>query len=515
VYTDNSLQLGAKKVTQRLSVAVENEIPDSPVPSEYLKAFSVPPTPNLDDVEDETASMSQPYGCHKNSPSDARSQSSESYEHDTEYEALLAANTMANVGVLASMRNIGVGRKLMSAHHEPSLSERLSPSGRQRKRAGSEATRNSLVGTEWTLFLGNDGTPSRSMGKDVLASLTSATGAVGIRSLDGVRARTKSESALNSFAFGDKTPKGIKRVRSSTTSSLAGPPHLVPGRSSPPPPVPKLPKRRHVEKSEDWTLSLPLLPPEENENLSSSTMKSKDTTRISGSVFASPSTTTLAAPGNDNIARSSSKRSIPPRPEIVVCVEGVPVEADDLDADVENADESTVAGSPVDDTFEIELDSLGLDDEDDSEPESLVEMGTGGLPTTPLLFSVPRVVSKGSGMECATWGDEEIKDSIRKKGRRLSDGLEGLMGMGGVSVRLSVNADGESICVMDEQAEDAESEDGKLGEPSEGPPMTDAMRENLAKLDALSADLKRLNDLLKQGVGENVSMNSCPAVVAN
>lgn len=497
--SDNSLQLGAKKVTQRLSVAVENEIPDSPVPSEYLKAFSVPPTPNLDDVEDETASMSQPYGCHKNSPSDTRSQSSESYEDDPEYEALLAANTIANVGMLASMRNIGVGRKLMSAHHEPSLSERLSPSGSQRKRAGSETIRNSLVGAEWTLFLGNDGTPTPSVGKDVLASLTSATGEAGIRSLDGVRARTKSESALNSFAFGDQRPKGVKRVRSSTTASLAGSPHLVPGRSSPPPPVPKLPKRRHVDKSEDWTLSLPLLPPEKNENPGSSTTKSKDTTRISGPVFAAASTTTFAAPSsNNNTPLSSSKRSTVPQPEIVVCVEGVAVEADGLDADY-NADESTVAGSPVDDAFEIELDSLGLDDEDDSEPESPVEMsGTGGLPNDPLLFSVPRVVSKGSGMECATWGDGEIKD---KKGRRLSDGLEGLMGMAGVSVRLSVNADGESICVMDENAECGE---GESEEPPEGPPTTDAM-ENLAKLDALSADLKRLNDLLKQGVGANVS----------
>ena len=172
------------------------EVPPSPVPSEYIKAFSNTPNHTGDDDDD---SVSHGHTALSHSPS----QSSESYEHDPEYEALLAANTRANVGELASMRNIGVGRRLMSGHPQPPSSciDSSSSKYEKRKRILSEAIRHPSMSGEWTLFLGNDDTPPRR--EDIIADLSSIP-MTGIKTLSGVRARTKSESALNTLGLGHK-----------------------------------------------------------------------------------------------------------------------------------------------------------------------------------------------------------------------------------------------------------------------------------------------------------------------
>ena len=451
------------------------EVPPSPVPSEYIKAFSNSSNRVRDDDND---SFSNPRAA----PSYAPSQSTESYEHDPEYEALLAANTRANVGELASMRNIGVGRRLMSGYPQP-LSSRIDPTSPKiegkRKKDHNEAPWPGMSG-EWTLFLGNDGTPPRR--EDIIADLCSVP-MTGIKTL-GVRTRTKSESALNALGLGNKSPCGMKRARSST---------LAPNSSIQViPPVPKLVKKKQAHNSEDWTLSLPLLPDD------------RDPINLNAVEAVSPRISNpLVAPVHD--AKSE--------PEMAICVEG-DVLNDDFNMD--DTDDKTVAEFQVVDLgFGLDIDSLDFEDEDDSlfdfSADSAPDEAPFGLPTDRLLFNVPRVVSEGSGMECATWGEEADERVIKKRGRRLSDGLDGLLGMAGVSIRVDVDEDGESVCVVNELcvntdvAED-ESEEGSRIEGYVDHIPTDVMKENFARLDALSADLKRFNELLKEGVSTTVSI---------
>jgi len=447
------------------------EVPPSPVPSEYTRAFSNPARSGNDDDDDDSHLFA--------TPSYAPSQSSESYGHDPEYEALIAANTLANVGELASMRNIGVGRRLMSGHPQPP-SSRIDPTSSRnegkRKRVHSEATRHSGMGGEWTLFLGNDDTPPRR--EDIIADLNSVP-MTGIKTLSGVRARTKSESALKSLGLG--RPCGMKRAKSST---------LVPGSSSTPPlpPMPRLVKQQ-ILKSDDWTLSLPLLTPGEKDRGE------------------------LSTPDVD-LSRSISN-PVPPirgaKPPAQYLEPESVVMGDEFNLDDE--DDMTIAESQVADApFVLDIDSLDFED-DDSLLDFSVNSASDRAPNLDhLLFSVPRVVSKGSGMESAKWGEEVDENLIKKKGRRLSDGLDSLLGMAGVSVRVDVNEDGESVCIVDGLSLNTEevgngSEEGLEmgGHESADPGTSDAMKENLARLDALSADLKRFNQLLKEGINTPVS----------
>lgn len=462
------------------------DVPPSPVPSEYIKAF--PNSSNRVREDDDHDSISNPRAA----PSYAPSQSTESYEHDPEYEALLAANTRANVGELASMRNIGVGRRLMSGFPQPPSCriDPMSPTTQgKRTKVHSETAWPSVSG-EWTLFLGNDGTPPRR--EDIIADLCSVP-MTGIKTL-GIRARTKSESALNALGLGHKSPCGMKRARSST---------LAPSSSiqAPPPPVPKLVKKKQARNSEDWTLSLPLLP-DDGDPIKLTTVEA-DSSRISD---------TLAAPVRD--AKSE--------PEM-----GIFVENDflNVESNTDDTDDKTVAELQVVDLgFGPDIDSLDFEDDDDSlfdfSADSAPDGTPYGLPTDRLLFNVPRVVSKGSGMECATWGEEADEHVIKKRGRRLSDGLDGLLGMAGVSIRVDVDEDGESVCVVNELCVNAdiaevESEEGTRIEGHVDHSPTDAMKENLARLDALSADLRRFNELLKEGVSTTVSIFQVAEIPTN
>jgi len=457
---------------------LSGEVPPSPVPSEYTRAFSNPTRTGNDDDDDDD---SHPFTA----PSYAPSQSSESYGHDPEYEALLAANTRANVGELASMRNIGVGRRLMSGYPQPP-SSRIDPTSSsnegKRKRVHSEVTRHSGMGGEWTLFLGNDDTPPRR--EDIIADLNSVS-MTGIKSLSGVRARTKSESALKSLGLGHKRPFVMKRAKSS---------NLVPGSSSTPlsslPPVPRLVKQQ-ILKSDDWTLSLPLLPPVEKD------------------------------PGDTeaDLSRSNSN-SVPlirgAKPPAQYLERECVVMDDEFDLDDgDDGDDMTIAESQVvvDAPFVLDIDSLDLEDDDSLLDYSINSTSDRAPNLDHLLFSVPRVVSKGSGMESAKWGEEVDEDIIKKKGRRLSDGLDSLEGMAGVSVRVDVNEDGESVCIVDglslnteEVGNGSEEGCGMEGHEFVDPDASDATKENLARLDALSADLKRFNELLKEGISTTVSI---------
>lgn len=435
---------------------------------------------------------------HSHSPSNSESQSSESHEHDPEYEALLAANTLANAGVLGSIRNIGVGRQLLSAESSAPADSTLSKN-EKRKRLKS-GVRSGTVGSEWTLYLENDDDipPKRRGSPFTNFGLASGT------SFEGVRARTKSESALGTSEFG-KEP-GIKRSRSSTMAGLAGADGFTFNTpSSPPPPVPKLPKMKEVQKSEDWTLSLPILQPDKGEpvsqNSGGASLKSSKTLSNPVPTVPAASTATLIA-GSDNTLMRSTRHTYP-QPEVVVCIDGVEIEDDDDEIETTCADEEIVADSQAT-PFGLDIDSLELDDDDE---DSLLDFSadtavTGGpfLHPDHVHLSVPRVVSQGSGIESATWGSEIVDEAIRKRRRRFSDGLESLMAMAGVCVRMRVNADGESICVVDGQSvytkcEDDEDDDVRTEETT-----SDATKENIARLDALSADLKRFNELLKEGV---------------
>jgi hypothetical protein len=209
---------------------------------------------------------------------------------------------------------------------------------------------------------------------------------------------------------------------------------------------------------------------------------------------------------------------------VVVCVDGIIVGDDELD--LYSADDMTVAESQVQDApFGLDIDSLDLEDEDDSllgfSANSAPE-GPSLLPLNRLLFSVPRLVSKGSGIECATWGEEVAEEITRNRGRRLSDGLDGLLGVAGMSVRVDVNEDGESVCVVDGLSLNTQEVEGGTeevlrmeGYESANTVAPEAMKENLARLDALSADLKRFNKLLKEGVSATVSNLDTPKIPAN
>lgn len=483
----------------------EGDVPESPIPEEYLQTFSMPSNSSARE-DDDSHTVSHPYQMHSHShsPSNSHSQSSESYEHDPEYEALLAANTLANAGVLGSIRNIGVGRQLLSAHSESRDPSSLKIKGK-RKKSKSDIRG---VENEWTLYLGNDD-DIPPMRQDLLGDIGHepfglASGSIG-KSLEGVRGRTKSESALGTLEFG-KTP-GIRRSRSSTMAGLAG----VNGftfdtLSSPPPPVPKLPKERQIQCSEDWTLSLPILPPDKGEpvNPSSEGTNLKGSKDLSDPVSTAAATTaTLIAGGSNTLGRSISKRHTYPQPEVIVCVEGVEVEDDDeIETDSDGAGQATVAGSQSGIPFGLDLDSLELDEDDDSLLDFSADTTVTGGPGL-MHFSVPRIVSKGSGIESATWGSEIIDDAIRKRRRRFSDGLESLMAMAGVSVRMGVDSDGESVCFVDGQSlHTTNGEEGDGDERTEEGETVKATntKENLARLDALSADLKRFNELLKEGV---------------
>lgn len=457
------------------------EVPLGPVPSEYVNSFSNTFI-RAEENDDDSISHS------RSDPSSPPSQSSESHENDPEYEALLAANTLANVGELASMRNIGVGRQLMSGYPQPSSSHidhTFSKNEGKRKRVRSEAIRLPSMSGEWTLFLGNDDTPPRR--EDIIADMCSVP-MTGIKTLNGVRARTKSESALSALGL----RKNGSHVKGATLALAPGPSALA--LSFLQPPVPKPGKKKQMPDPEDWTLSLPMLPPDE-----------EGPARLTSEADLS-----RARRISDPLVIRGPKITIHyPQPEVVDRVEGVVHDVLDLD----DADDMTVAEYQVPDaSFGLDIDSLDLEDEDDS----LLDYSTNLTPDRTLndpsvgrlLFSVPRVVSRGSGIECASWGEEVDEEIIKKKrGRRLSDGLESLLGMAGVSVRVDVNEDGESVCIVDGLSLNTdEVEDGSDGgtrmeghEPS-SPGASDTMKENLARLDALSADLKRFNELLKEGV---------------
>lgn len=485
--------------TQLLTFAsgTEGDYLDSPLPEEYFQTFSNSSAQEDDDPH----TISHPYQMH--SPSNSHSRSSGSYEHDSEYEALLAANTLANAGVLGSIRNIGVGRQLMSAHVEPQDPSSLKIE-RNRK---CDNQCDAGVGSEWTLYLGNDD-DIPPVTQDLLADISHepfglASGSMG-KSLEGVRGRTKSESALRTLEFG-KTP-GIQRLRSSTMTGLAG-------FTSPPPPVPELPKERQIQSSDDWTLSLPILPPDKGVpvNPNSEEKNLKGSNDLSDPVSTAASSATLIAGGGNTLRRSISKRHTYSQPEVIVCVEGVAVEDDDqIGTYSDGAGQATVAGTQRGTSFGLDLDSLELDDDEDEDSlldfsaETTVTGGPGLLPLEHIQFSVPRLVSKGSGIESATWGSEIIDDTVKKRRRRFSDGLESLMAMAGVSVRMGVDSDGASVCVVDGQSlhtTNGEEGDGDERTTEEGETLEATnTKENFARLDALSADLKRFNELLKEGI---------------
>jgi hypothetical protein len=203
---------------------------------------------------------------------------------------------------------------------------------------------------------------------------------------------------------------------------------------------------------------------------------------------------------------------------VVVCVEGVVMD-DELDSD--EVDDMTMAESQVPDTpFGLDINSLDLEDDDSLFDFSINSRSNRSANFNHLLFSVPRVVSRGSGMESAKWGEEVGEEIIEKKGRRLSDGLDSLMGVAGVSIRVDVNEDGESVCIVDGLSLNTEeldngSDEGWRGHEYADPDVSDATKENLARLDALSADLKRFNELLKEGMSSTVSIPETSKIPTN
>jgi len=128
-----------------------------------------------------------------------------------------------------------------------------------------------------------------------------------------------------------------------------------------------------------------------------------------------------------------------------------------------------------------------------------------------VVLCVPRVVSSGSGLEDASRGNRRER-TVSGGGRSYKDAeVESAIDMGRLSDELGEErecGDDQSLQSLESVEESGEDESLKEDEDevettleSEAEKKRRYMKDNLAKLDALSADLANFNELLKNGVG--------------
>ncbi|KAF9527096.1 hypothetical protein CPB83DRAFT_895527 [Crepidotus variabilis] len=440
------------------SASETENIPPSPsgvIPMEYLHLNRKSPTvedEHFDDIDDAASHISRAYSY---------SQSIESHSNDPEYEALLAANTLANANVSGMpIRNLGVGRRTVAS--EAGLTAR---------------------GAEWTLFLGNE-QKERTGGLALPLAL---------------RGRTKSESALK--ASGAEDVKAPKHRTGRSGSISNGVPQSLRSKISALTNTAKSTKTPKAEvlrptsmiPSDDWTLSLPLrLPGAKSSRKAASS--SGDSKQIPADHLES-----LGSKGHNSVATKL-------RAEVIVLVEGVEIESEENGFfDEIEADGFSSAGHEVD-TEE----STSANDHDSHQSAPRLSYASGHRPISHIVLPVPRVVSSGSGLENAS---HTMEENPRKwKGRKLSDGMDSIINAAGdaesglwdsSSMRTT-----ETLTEEDESQENVGmSEDGQVdetfpvSEPSNG-------AYNLARLDALSADLRKFNDLLRDGAGTMKTQSS-------
>ncbi|KDR68758.1 hypothetical protein GALMADRAFT_256596 [Galerina marginata CBS 339.88] len=374
-----------------------------------------------------------------------------------EAAAILAANTRANAGINAAVKKIGVGRQQIE---------------RARRGSGGSAEGDG-AGLEWTLCLGDAPAPAEGgsqPGVCVVGGLGAASRTRTRKPALTMKAKARAISpvvavdSVGSFLRPQTLTVNTQNLRGRTRSESAL------GRTGSQGGQFGQKQREKPVREEDWTLSLPLPKPKEWAK------------RLSGASSAS-------GIGEAVEGRSAEEHHSEP----VTSQTGGVVSPSCADVDSDLGMDVQSLGAASSESYTSAVDS-GADS----------GLGMGETRVEEIVLCVPRVVSSGSGMEDAVNSMHRIKSTTRT---RKESGMWERQRSRSQIARDPVQVEEVEETTQDDaqvgETQEQQREEGS-DEDSEGPfsakeRVKANARENLAKLDELSADLARFNEMLRSG----------------